>query len=119
MFFVYMMSSRRNGTIYIGQTAELTLRVEQHKSGEFEGFAKDYNCHLLVWFEMHETRESAFKRERQMKDWDRSWKIRRIEDLNPQWQDLYVGITLDDFSDPKRRFPSDKHLRLGHPPSRN
>ncbi len=116
MFFVYIMASRRNGTIYIGQTAELSLRVEQHKSGDLEGFAKDYCCHHLVWFEVHETRESAFKRERQMKNWDRSWKIRRIEDLNPEWRDLYVGLMLDDLSDPKRQFPSDKHLRLGRPP---
>ncbi len=89
-FFVYIMANRRNGTIYIGQTGDLIARVEDHQSRQFEGFTKDWGCVRLVWFEIHETRESAFIRERRMKKWNRAWKVSMIERLNPDWRDLSV-----------------------------
>ncbi len=88
-FFVYILASRRNGTLYIGQTDDLAERTRQHKSGERSGFAKRYGATMLVWFEVHETREAAVTRERQMKKWNRAWKLRVIEEMNPDWDDLY------------------------------
>ena len=107
------MASRRNGTLYIGQTEDVLQRAQEHKQGAYDGFTKRYRCYRLVWVESHDTRESAFTRERQMKDWNRAWKIRRIEDLNPDWIDLSETMTLDDLYDKRRKFPSDKHIRLG------
>ena len=110
MYFVYIMASGRNGTIYIGQTDNLLNRVFAHKSGEIKGFTQRYKCHDLVWFEVHETRESAFKRERQMKEWNRAWKLRRVEDLNPSWDDLTDSLSDKFIGDVRRCFPSDSHL---------
>lgn len=92
MFYVYIMANRRNGAIYIGQTGDLIARVDDHKPGQFEGFTRDWRCTRLVWFEIHETREDAFNRERQMKEWNRGWKIKRIEALNPRWDDLSLKM---------------------------
>lgn len=118
MYFVYIMASGRNGTIYIGQTDSLVTRVHAHKSGEIKGFTQKYGCYDLVWFEVHETRDSAFKRERQMKEWNRAWKLRRIEDMNPHWNDLTLGLSEEMVFDDKRRFPSDGHLvKTGPRPS--
>lgn len=87
-FFVYMLASRRNGTLYVGMTDNLGQRVWQHKTGEIHGFTQRYRVALLVWFESHETRDSAFVRERQIKKWNRAWKIALIEQVNPGWKDL-------------------------------
>jgi putative endonuclease len=87
-FFVYMLASGRNGTLYIGMTDNLARRVWEHQTGVVEGFTKKYRVKTLVWYELHETRESAFRRERQIKKWKRDWKLRLIEDSNPGWQDL-------------------------------
>jgi len=87
-FYVYILASKRNGTLYIGVTSNLVQRIWQHKEGLVEGFTKKYNIKLLVYFEVHETVESAITREKQMKKWERAWKIKLIERNNPEWRDL-------------------------------
>jgi putative endonuclease len=87
MFSVYIMASRRNGTLYTGYTDDLARRVFEHQSRE-RGFTARYGCTMLVWHEEHETRESAWKRERQIKEWRRVWKLQLIEASNPDWRDL-------------------------------
>ena len=91
-FYVYFLASRRNGTLYIGYTDDLSRRMIEHKSGTFKGFAWKYGVDLLVWYEMHETRDSAWRRERQMKKWRRVWKLELIERFNPYWDDLTSEI---------------------------
>lgn len=89
---VYMMTNRRDGTLYVGVTSNLVQRVWQHKSGFVEGFTKRYSLHRLAWFEVHETMESAISLEKQLKAGNRERKLRLIEALNPDWRDLYVDI---------------------------
>ena len=86
---VYMMANKRNGTLYIGVTSDLSRRAWQHKTDEFEGFTKKYGLHTLVWYEWHDNMTSAITREKQMKKWNRAWKISLIAERNPQWLDLY------------------------------
>lgn len=90
--FVYIMASRRNGTIYIGVTSDLPKRAWEHREGIINGFSQKYDCKLLVWFERHEDIEEAIKREKQMKEWKRAWKLRVIEEMNPGWDDLFETI---------------------------
>ena len=90
---VYILASRRNGTLYIGVTSDLIKRVWQHKNNLVDGFTKKYRVHALVWFEPHETMESAIKREKNIKKWNREWKLGLIERSNPQWQDLFKDLT--------------------------
>ena len=104
MFFVCMMASQKNGTLYIGQTNCIAQRITEHREGRVAGFSKTYNCRRLVWFEWHNSRASAFRRERQIKAWKRAWKIRRIQTLNPEWDDLYSELTDDFVCDEKRQF---------------
>ena len=92
-FYVYIVASQRNGTIYIGSTDNLAKRVWEHKTKAREGFTKVYGCDQLVWFESFETRSGAFRRERQIKEWRRSWKLMLIEDENPTWRDLYDSLS--------------------------
>lgn len=87
-----MLASRPNGTLYIGVTSDLAARVWQHKNDHVEGFSKKYGVHRLVWYESHETMESAIAREKVLKKWERAWKIKLIEKMNPQWDDLYDGL---------------------------
>ena len=88
------MANRRNGAIYTGHTDNLWKRVHQHRNGTHGGFTKRYACKTLVWAEWHETRGGAFRRERRIKEWRRSWKLLLIEERNPTWQDmLEVYIT--------------------------
>jgi putative endonuclease len=87
-FYVYILASRRNGTLYIGQTDDLIRRIWQHKTEALPGFTLQYGVKLLVWFEQHQTRETAFARERQIKKWNRAWKLELIEAINPRWRDL-------------------------------
>jgi len=87
-FFVYILASKRNGTLYTGMTDDPARRMWEHQTGVFPGFTKKYGVKTLVWAEVHETRESAFVRERQIKKWERKWKLQLIEDLNPDWRDL-------------------------------
>jgi putative endonuclease len=86
-FYVYIMASQRNGTLYIGSTDDLARRVFEHKS-RILGFTARYACTMLVWHEAHDTRESAVIREYRMKEWRRSWKLMLIESDNPNWRDL-------------------------------
>jgi len=85
---VYLMASRRNGTLYVGATSDLAQRVWQHKNNEFGGFTAKYQVHLLVYYEQHATKIEAITREKQIKAWDRNWKLELIEKENPQWEDL-------------------------------
>jgi putative endonuclease len=87
-FFVYILASKRNGTLYIGNTDDLSRRMIEHKEGALGGFTSKFGVGRLVWFEAHEGRESAWLRERQMKKWNRAWKIELIERFNPDWADL-------------------------------
>jgi putative endonuclease len=86
---VYMMASSRSGTLYIGVTSDLIARVWQHKNNAVDGLTKKYEIHTLVWYESHETMASAIAREKALKNWHRIWKIRIIEQMNPDWLDLY------------------------------
>src|SRR3954471_19905071 len=86
-FYVYILASQRNGTLYIGSTDSLTRRVWQHQKGEIPGFTQTYGVKMLVWYERFSTRHNAFRRERAMKAWRRQWKIELIERFNPGWRD--------------------------------
>ncbi|MFC5303025.1 GIY-YIG nuclease family protein [Azospira restricta] len=89
---VYILASCRNGTLYTGVTSNLVQRIWQHRNDQVEGFTKKYGVHTLVWYEMHETMESAIGREKAIKGWQRAWKMELIESANPQWRDLYGEI---------------------------
>ena len=91
-FYAYIVASRRNGTIYAGMTDDLPKRIWQHRNGIIPGFTKRYGVKALVWYEQHESRESAFIRERQLKKWNRAWKLHVIERTNPQWHDLWDEV---------------------------
>ncbi|MBN1594452.1 GIY-YIG nuclease family protein [candidate division FCPU426 bacterium] len=93
---VYILASRRNGTLYVGVTSDLIKRVWEHKNDLVEGFTKRYRVHDLVWYEIHESMEIAIAREKAMKEWKRSWKIELIEKENPEWLDLYDKLILLD-----------------------
>jgi putative endonuclease len=82
------MASHRNGTLYIGVTSDLARRVWEHRESIADGFTKRYGVKMLVYFELHATMEAAIVREKQMKEWQRAWKIRLIESVNPDWRDL-------------------------------
>lgn len=90
--YVYILASKRNGTLYIGATSDLIKRIWEHKSDLVQGFTKQYQVHDLVWYETSENMESAIVREKQLKEWKRQWKIELIEKLNPYWNDLYQTI---------------------------
>ena len=87
-----MLSSKRNGTLYIGVTSNLPKRIWEHREGAIEGFTKKYDVHILVYFEVHEGMPAAIEREKQIKFWKRSWKVELIEKDNPDWRDLYENI---------------------------
>ncbi len=89
---VYLLASSRNGTLYIGVTSDLLKRISEHRNGAVAGFTKSYAVHRIVYFEQHATMETAITREKQLKKWNRAWKIRLIEESNPQWRDLYEDI---------------------------
>jgi len=89
---VYLLASKRNGTLYVGVTSNLPQRVWQHKNDLAEGFTKHYGVHTLVWYEAHETMESAILREKTIKEWKRRWKLELVEAMNPEWRDLYEDI---------------------------
>jgi putative endonuclease len=88
-FYVYILASKRNGTLYTGVTSNLVQRIYQHKNEQVEGFTKKYGVKLLAYFEKHDNADHAFAREKQIKKWNRAWKIKLIEQGNPQWEDLY------------------------------
>jgi putative endonuclease len=89
---VYLMASKRNGTLYVGVTSDLIQRVWQHKNDAVEGFTKRYSVHTLVWYEPCGTMESAIAREKAIKERKRAWKTRLIEGANPGWRDLYEDL---------------------------
>jgi putative endonuclease len=89
---VYILSSRYRGTLYIGVTSALWSRICDHKNGATPGFTSRYSAHLLVWYEHRQTMEAAIRREKQLKAWKRTWKIRLIESMNPGWRDLHDEI---------------------------
>lgn len=86
---VYMLASKRDGVLYIGVTSDLADRVSLHKQQRFVGFTKKHKVQMLVYFEMHHTMDEAIRREKQLKKWNRAWKVRLIEQMNPEWQDLW------------------------------
>ena len=90
---VYVMASGENGTLYVGVTSDLAKRVFAHREGLIDGFTKKYGVKKLVWYERHETMESAIVRETQLKKWNRAWKVREVGAFNPEWRDLYEDIT--------------------------
>ena len=91
-FYVYILTNKRYGTLYVGVTSDLPKRIWEHKDGTVEGFTQKYNLKNLVHYEAHENAESAIKREKRLKKWDRAWKIELIENGNPDWRDLYENI---------------------------
>jgi putative endonuclease len=90
--YVYIMPSRRNGTLYLGVTSNVVQRAYQHRNGLIEGFSKRYGCRTLVWYEAHDDIQDARAREWQMKKWKRAWKLAAIEGMNPEWRDLFEDI---------------------------
>ena len=97
---VYILASKRNGTLYTGVTSDLAGRVFLHKQDLIEGFTKKYRVHLLVYYETHPTMDDAIRREKQIKEWRRRWKIRMIESMNPEWIDLFDENTGEIFDGP-------------------
>jgi putative endonuclease len=91
-FYVYILCSKQNGTLYIGVTSDLVERVYEHKNNLVDGFTKKYGVHRLVWYETHDSAENAITREKQIKKWKRAWKLNLIERINPKWIDLYESI---------------------------
>ncbi len=91
-YYVYILASRRNGTLYVGVTNDLVRRVWEHRTDSVEGFTQRYGVHQLVWFEQHADVEAAIVREKRIKRWRRVWKLQLIEQMNRQWCDLYDDI---------------------------
>ena len=92
LYYVYILASRRNGTLYTGVTNDIGRRVWEHKSDLADGFTRKYGVHILVWYETHEDIDTAIAREKQIKGWNRAWKIRLIEKENSGWNDLYEKL---------------------------
>ena len=91
-YFVYVMASRKNGTLYAGVTNDIVRRVFEHKGDIVKGFTRQHAVHTLVWFESTDSIEAAIQREKQLKNWKREWKIALIEKDNPDWLDLYESL---------------------------
>ncbi|MFD1786845.1 GIY-YIG nuclease family protein [Sphingomonas floccifaciens] len=91
--YVYIVASQRNGTIYTGSTSNLIQRIWQHRNGVGGEFTSETRCVLLVWYEAHDDLQEARLRERRIKKWNRPWKLRLIEEMNPRWDDLFGSIT--------------------------
>ncbi len=92
-YFVYVLASKRNGTLYVGVTNDLVRRVAEHRTGAVPGFTKQQSIRQLVYFEPHESIEAAIEREKRPKRWKRAWKLELIEQENPTWRDLFAEIT--------------------------
>ena len=92
-YYVYILASKRNGTLYTGVTNDLVKRVYEHKNGLIEGFTKKYGVHMLVYYEQTNDSYSAIEREKRLKKWKRQWKINLIQKSNPEWRDLYFDLT--------------------------
>jgi putative endonuclease len=92
-YYVYLLASKKHGTLYLGVTNDLVRRVYEHRTKVSGGFAARYDVDKLVWFEIHDDAITAITREKELKNWRRDWKIRLIEEQNPEWVDLYPGIS--------------------------
>ena len=92
-YYVYILASRKHGTLYIGVTNDLVRRCYEHRTKAVPGFTAHHGVSKLMWFEVHEDVHAAIAREKELKKWRRDWKIRLIEDSNPEWDDLYPGIS--------------------------
>jgi len=92
-YYVYILTNKPNGTLYIGITNNLNRRIWEHKNDLVDGFSSKYRIHRLVWYEEATSPLAAITREKQIKKWNRSWKVRIIEEMNPDWDDLYDSIT--------------------------
>ncbi len=103
---VYMLANKRNGTLYIGVTSDLPNRTSLHKQDLIEGFTKRYGVHRLVYYEMHDMMPDAIRREKRLKKWNRAWKVRLIESMNPEWTDLF-----DEFWGAINEGPTDRARR--------
>ncbi len=93
IYYLYILASKRNGTLYIGVTNDLIKRIYQHKNNLIPGFTSQYNIHALVYYETYNNINDAISREKQMKTWQRNWKIKLIEKDNPMWKDLYGELS--------------------------
>lgn len=91
-YYIYILTNKRNGTLYIGVTSNLIKRVYEHKNNIIEGFTKKYYIHKLIYYEITNDIESAIRREKQLKKWNRKWKLELIENNNPEWKDLYFEL---------------------------
>ena len=94
-FYTYIVASGRNGTLYVGSTDDLPRRIEEHRDRLRDGFTVKYGCTILVWYEVFESRDEAFRRERRIKEWRGSWKLLLIEAENPTWRDLFAELNLN------------------------
>ena len=92
-FYVYLLASKKHGTLYLGVTNDLVRRTYEHRTKAVGGFTKHYDVDKLVWFEIYDDAVTAITREKELKKWRRDWKIRLIEETNPEWVDLYPGIS--------------------------
>lgn len=92
MYYIYILASKRNGTLYVGVTSNLIKRIYEHKNNLVDGFTKKYSIHHLVYYEQVENSITAIQREKQLKKWKRLWKLKLIENSNPEWDDLYEKI---------------------------
>lgn len=110
------MTNRKNGTLYVGVTSDLSQRIWQHREGVVEGFTSRYGVDRLMWFELHGTMESAIRREKQIKKWNRGWKIRLIEDSNPDWRDIAMDLGFEPHL-VKFETHNPRHPRAGGGPS--
>ena len=91
-YFVYILASKRNGTLYVGMTNDLARRVHEHRTGAIDGFTRRYNVKRLIWYETHGDVEVAIAREKTIKRWPRKFKLNVIEQMNPEWDDLYQSL---------------------------
>ncbi len=91
-YYVYILASKRNGTLYIGVTNDLIRRVYEHKNDLIDGFTKKYGVHRLVYYEQYDDVVNAIQREKRLKKWNRQWKIELIEKENPEWKDIYLQL---------------------------
>ena len=91
-YYIYILASRRNGTLYVGVTSDLLKRIYEHKQDIVDGFTKKYHVHTLVYYEVHNDIQVAIEREKQIKKWNRRWKMRLVEEMNSEWRDLYNEI---------------------------
>jgi predicted GIY-YIG superfamily endonuclease len=105
-YWVYIVASGRCGWLYVGMTNDLIRRIGEHRHGQIDGYSREHGTDRLVWYEIHPTREAAFKRERQIKKWNRVWKLELIEKTNPGWDDLHDRLRLGDLVDAKDWVPA-------------